>query len=120
MRVTEHTNFETVRGSIARSKGRMEDLQKQSATLKKLNAPSDDPIGASKVLEIRTDKVNNDQFQMNVKMAETFLTNTDHALGELADLVVRAKEIAIGQSSGASSNDETRLGVAEEIAQLFK
>ena len=120
MRVTEHTNFETVRGSIARSKGRMEKLQTQSATLKKLNAPSDDPIGASKVLEIRTDKVNNDQFQMNVKMAETFLTNTDHALGELADLVVRAKEIAIGQSSGASSNDETRLGVAEEIAQLFK
>lgn len=120
MRVTDNTNFETVRGSIRRSRERMEGLQQQSATLKKLNTPSDDPVGASKILEIRTEKVNNDQFQMNGKLAETFLGNTDHALGELADIVVRAKEIALGQSSGASSNDDTRLGIAEEITQLYQ
>lgn len=120
MRVTEHNNFETVRESINRSKGRMDALQRQSSTLKKINTPSDNPIGSSKVLEIRTDKVNNDQFQMNAKLAETFLANTDHALSELADIVVRAKEIALGQSSRVSSNDDTRLGVAEEVTQLFK
>ena len=119
MRVTENTNYSTVRDSITRSRGRMENLQEQSATLKKLNTPSDDPVGASKVLEIRTDKVNNDQFQMNSKMALSNLSNTDQALSELADIVVRAKEIAIGQSSGASANDDTRLGVSEEVSQLF-
>ncbi len=98
----------------------MEGLQNQHATLKKLNTPSDDPVGASKILEIRTDKMNNDQYQMNAKLAETFLENSDHALAELSDIVVRAKEIAIGQSSGASSNDDTRLGVAEEVTQLFQ
>lgn len=120
MRITERNNFETVRDSISRSRGRMDNLQHQSATLKKINTPSDDPIGSAKVLEIRTDKVNNDQFQMNAKLAESFLMNTDHTLGELADIVVRAKEIALGQSSGASSNDETRVAVAEEITQLYK
>ncbi|OFZ55344.1 MAG: flagellar hook-associated protein 3 [Bdellovibrionales bacterium RIFOXYC1_FULL_54_43] len=120
MRVTQHTNFDTIRDSIHRSKSRMEGLQQQSATLRKLNTPSDDPIGAAKVLEIRTDKVNNDQFQMNTRMAETFLENTDHIIGELADIVVRAKEIALGQASGASSNEGTRLGVAEEVTQLFQ
>ncbi|MBI3534444.1 MAG: flagellar hook-associated protein FlgL [Deltaproteobacteria bacterium] len=119
MRVTEMTNYETVRNSIARSKGRMEKLQQQSATLKKLNTPSDDPVGAAKILEIRTDKVNNDQYQMNAKLAQAFLENTDHVLGELSDLMVRAKEIAIGQSSGASANQATRLGVAEEVTQLY-
>jgi flagellar hook-associated protein 3 FlgL len=119
MRVTQNTNFDAARGSINKTKGRMENLQLQHATLKKLNTPSDDPVGASKVLEVRTDKVNNDQFQMNAKLAETFLENSDHALSELADLVVRAKEIAVGQSSGASSNEDTRLGVAEEVTQLF-
>ncbi len=97
----------------------MENLQQQSATLKKLNTPSDDPIGAAKVLEIRTDKVNNDQYQMNSRLAETYLENTDQALSELADLSVRAKEIALGQASGASSNPATRLGVAEEVTQLY-
>lgn len=120
MRVTDRMNYGTVNESISRSRGRMDLLQRQNATLKKINAPSDDPIGAAKVMEIRTDKVNNDQFQTNAKLAETFLENTDHALSELSEIVVRAKEIAIGQSSGASSNDQTRLGVAEEIAQLYK
>jgi flagellar hook-associated protein 3 FlgL len=120
MRVTEGTNYGIVRDSIARSKGRMEKLQGQHATMKKLNSPSDDPVGSSKVLEVRTDKVNNDQFQMNAKLAETFLNNSDHALAELGDIVVRAKEIALSQSSGASSNDQTRLGVSEEVTQLFQ
>ena len=48
-------------------------------------------------------------------MAETFLTNSEQALTELTDILVRAKEIAISQASGASSNAETRLGVAEEV-----
>jgi flagellar hook-associated protein 3 FlgL len=119
MRVTEHTNFDLVRENVRRSKERMEGLQRQNATLKKLNAPSDDPIGAAKVLEIRTDRVNNDQFINNARLAETFLSNTDQALSELSDLVVRAKEIAIGQSSGASANDDTRKGLSEEVKQLF-
>ncbi len=120
MRVTDNTNFETVRESIRRSKERMENLQTQSATLRKLNAPSDDPVGAAKVLEIRTDKVNNEQFGVNAKLAETFLNNSDHAIGELVELVNRAKEIAISQSSAASSTPESRQGVAEEVNQLFQ
>jgi flagellar hook-associated protein 3 FlgL len=120
MRVTENTNYDTVRNTINRTKERMEKMQNQTATLRKLNTPSDDPIGASKVLEIRTDKVNNDQYTMNAKLAEAYLDNSDHALSELSDICVRAKEIALSQASGASSNDDTRLGVAEEITQLFK
>src|SRR3954464_4130218 len=114
MRVTDNSTYGVVRDSIQRSRERMENLQGQSATLKKLNTPSDDPIGAAKVLEIRTEKVNNEQYQMNAKMAESFLSNTDQALSEMTDIIGRAKEIAINQSSGASSNEDTRLGVAEE------
>ena len=120
MRVTENSNYDTVRESIRRSKERMENLQLQSSTLRKVNQPSDDPIGATKILEMRTEKTNNDQFQMNAKVAEAFLSNTELAIGELSEIVVRAKEIAIGQSSAASSNEDTRLGVAEEVTQLFK
>lgn len=98
----------------------MEKLQTQSATLRKLNTPSDDPVSAAKILEIRTDKVNNEQYIMNAKMAESYLNNSDHALSEMADILVRAKEIALGQSSGASSNEDTRLGVVEEVNQLFQ
>src|SRR5476651_739283 len=120
MRISDNTNFGVVRDSITRSRTRMEDLQGQSATLKKVNRPSDDPVGSAKVLEVRTDKVNNDQFQNNAKLAETFLDNADHALEDLSDIVMRAKELAIGQSSNASSTPESRLGISEEINQLYQ
>ncbi|MGK5090163.1 flagellar hook-associated protein FlgL [Bdellovibrionota bacterium FG-2] len=120
MRVTENTNFETVKESIRKSRERMDGLQQQSATMKKINTPSDNPVGVSKLLEIRTDKVNNDQFQMNSKLAQTFLANTEHALSEISEILMRAKEIALGQSSDANTSEDTRLGVAEEVQQLFQ
>lgn len=120
MRVSDNTNFGVVRDSMTRSRSRLENLQQQNATLKKLNKPSDDPVGSAKVLEVRTDKVNNEQFQSNAKLAQSFLENTDAALEDLSEVVVRAKEIAIGQSSAASSTPETRVGVAEEVNQLFQ
>lgn len=120
MRVTENSNYGTVRETIQRSKQRMENLQGKYATQKKLNTPSDDPVGAAKVLEIRTDKVMYEQFVNNAKMAEAFLNNSEHALGELGDIMVRAKEIALGQANGTNTNESTRLGVAEEVTQLFQ
>ncbi len=120
MRVSDNTNFGVVRDSITRAKSRMENLQGETATLKKLNRPSDDPVGAAKVLEVRTDKVNNEQFQVNARLANAFLDNTDHALEDISEIVMRAKEIAIGQSSNASSTPESRYGVAEEVSQLFQ
>jgi flagellar hook-associated protein 3 FlgL len=120
MRVTENSNYDAIRENIRRSKERMETLQLQSSTLRKVNTPSDDPIGVSKILELRTDKQNNDQYQMNAKMAETFLNNSDHSLADLVEVVVRAKEIAISQSSAASSSEDTRVSVSEEVGQLFQ
>ncbi|MGK5082223.1 flagellar hook-associated protein FlgL [Bdellovibrionota bacterium FG-1] len=120
MRVTENTSYGVVRDSIRRTRERMETLQGQSATLRKLNTPSDDPIGSAKVMEIRTEKVNNDQYQINAKMAESFLNNSDQALSELSEALARAKELAVNQSSGASSNEDTRIAIAEEVGQLFQ
>ena len=63
MRITENSNYNLVRDGIQRSKERMENLQLQSATLKKLKYPSDDPVAASKLLELRTDKMTNEQLE---------------------------------------------------------
>jgi flagellar hook-associated protein 3 FlgL len=113
-------NFDSSRATIGQSRAKMNRLQEQAATTKRLLAPSDDPIAASKVLAIRTDKVNNEQFMMNARLAESFLENSESALSEISDLLVRAKEIALGQSSGASANPQTRLAVAEEVTQLYQ
>ena len=120
MRITENSNYDTIRNTLNRSREKMGDLQNQSATLKKLNQPSDDPVGAAKILGMRTDKSNNDQFQMNSKLAETYLENSDHALSDLSEIMLRMKELALNQSSTVNSSQEARQSVAEEVDQLFQ
>jgi flagellar hook-associated protein 3 FlgL len=120
MRITQNTNFDTVRNSIHKSKSRLDTFQNQASTMKQLTTPSDDPVGSAKVLEIRTEKVNAEQFASTIHQAKMLLENTDHAISEWVDIMMRAKEIAISQSSGASSTEASRLGIAEEVDQLFQ
>ncbi len=119
MRVTENSNYESVRGTLQRGRERLENLQTQSTTFKKINTPSDAPTSAGRLLEMRTHAVNLNQFQLNASTAESFLNNSDGALEELSEIVVRAKEVALGQANAASSTQEARVAVAEEVTQLI-
>lgn len=120
MRVTQNSNFRILDQSIHRSKARLEQHQTEASTLKRLNAPSDDPVGSVKVLQLRSESLTNEQFVTNAKMAEAYLTNSEQAISELSDIMLRAKELAIGQASGASANAASRLGISEEVDQLYK
>lgn len=120
MRVTQNSSFNLVKDTVHQSRSRMEDLQEKAVTMKKLNRPSDNPINAAKVLEMRSEKVKNEQFLDNARLAENYLRSSESVISELSDIVLRAKDIAIGQASGASSSQASRVGVAEEVAQLYQ
>lgn len=118
MRVGENTTLNTVRDSINRSRLRMNDLQKENATLKRVNAPHDDPVGNAKLMSIRNEQLDNTEFERNANLAKTFLNYTDSSLEEVTNLLVRAKELALGQASSAANGAESRAMVAEEIKNI--
>ncbi len=120
MRVTNNMNYNQVKTSIEKNRSEMSDLQTQAATMKRITKPSDDPVGTSRTLAIRTDKKDSEQFIKNAEQAKTFLNTTESALASASELLVRAKELAIGQSSSASSNAYSRLSTATEVDQMFK
>ena len=120
MRVSDNTSRGAVNEAIKRSRGRMEELQIKNSTQKKLISAADDPAAHTKIMDIRTQSTVNSQFEQNAMMAKTRLVMTDNALQEIYDIFVRAKEIAINQSSDASANADSRLGVAQEVSALYK
>lgn len=118
MRVGENTTLNTVRDSLNRSRLRMNDLQKENSTLKRVNAPHDDPVGNAKLMSIRNEQLDNTEFERNANLAKTFLNYTDSSLEEVTNLLVRAKELALGQASSAANGAESRAMVAEEIKNI--
>lgn len=119
MRVGENSTLNTVKDSLNRSRLRLNELQRQNSTMKRVNAPSDDPVGNVKLMSIRNESLDNSQFEKNANLAKTFLNYTDSSLEEVTNLLVRAKELALGQASSAANGPESRMMVAEEIRNIM-
>lgn len=116
-RVSENSSFHAINYSVGKTKSRLENLQLQGSNLKRINKPSDDPVGNIEILAARSQQVDRGQYLRNGSYAKTQLIFTENAIEELTDIVMKAKELAIGQSSNLFG-PESRYGVAKEVAQL--
>ena len=118
-RVSEGSSVHSIRHAIDKTKGRLEDLQLKGSTLKRVQKHSDDPIGNTEILSIRSQKIDSNQYQRNASVAKTQLSFTENAVEELTDILVKAKELSIGQASNLYDPD-VRKSVAKEVSQLRK
>jgi len=76
-------------------------------------------LGATRVLNAKTDEKTQKQFVKSLQFATDFLNFTDQSLGEASEIISRAKELAISQANEASANANTRQVVATEVEQLL-
>ena len=119
MRIADKMAYEQVNGNVAKNRTQMAELQNQAATQKRVTKPSDDPLAAARVLTSRVDLQGNKQYTKSLAYARSFLEYTDQAMGDLTEVMVRAKELAISQSNDASSSEHTRRVTATEVEQLY-
>ncbi|MCM2351611.1 MAG: flagellar hook-associated protein FlgL [Bacteriovoracaceae bacterium] len=116
-RVSENSSLHSINYAVGKTKGKVEDLQLKGSTLKRVAKPSDDPVGNVELLAIRSQNIDAGQYLRNLNFAQTQLSYTENVLEELTDLLVKAKELAIGQASSIYS-PEIRQGVSKEIHQI--
>src|SRR5690349_11991604 len=103
MRIADKMRYGQVDKNISKNRSDMASLQNQAATQKRVTKPSDDPLAASRVLSNRIDLQGNKQFTKSLGYAKSFLDYTDQSLGDLSEVIMRAKELAISQSNDASA-----------------
>lgn len=116
-RVSENSSTASLKHSINKAKSKMEDLQLKGSTLKSVTRPSDNPLSSLEGLALRSSKADNMQFLRNSDHAVLSLNVTETAIEALTDLLVKAKEIAIAQSSDLY-NPDVRRAVANEVHQI--
>ena len=116
-RVSENSSVHAINYAVGKTKSKVEDLQIKGSNLKRIAKPSDDPIGNVELLAIRSKNIDADQYVRNIGFAQSQLAYTESALEELTDILVKAKELAIGQASSIY-NPEIREGISKEIHQM--
>lgn len=91
--------------------------QADISTGTRINQPSDDPIAAARVAEIRRSQADQTVWSRNLETARSIASQADTALGGISDVVTRAKELTLaGASQSASPND--RAAIVQELRNL--
>ncbi|MBU0984002.1 MAG: flagellar hook-associated protein FlgL [candidate division Zixibacteria bacterium] len=111
MRVTNAMISGTVVFNLQRSMSRFLDLQTQSSSGRRINKPSDDPLGTLRDMEYRTQLSKIEQYQSNISQGKTWLSTYDNTLSDVSNLLSEVKEIVV-----AMSNDTVLEGVRQSTA----
>ena len=95
MRISAKIMADHIKANLARQSSALMDTQLKLATGKKINRPSDDPVGVGNVLSYRTTLKTIDQYQENILNAKTRIEFTETVLDQVSDFIQTAKNIAV-------------------------
>jgi len=118
MRVTHKQTSDMVNTHLMKRTEAIQTLQKQIYTGKQINKVSDDPIKTGNILDYRETMSSIDQYMRNINQGANWLRTTDATLGEIDDLMVRCKELAVYQSTETATST-TRAITAEEVSHIY-
>lgn len=112
MRISAKIMAEHIKVNLARQSAQLMETQLKLASGKRINKPSDDPIGISKVLDYRTTLQTVDQYRENILDAKTRVQFTETVLGQVSEFIEDAKKIA------TSPDIENKTAFAQEIGNI--
>jgi flagellar hook-associated protein 3 FlgL len=91
--------------------------QVEVATGKRIQAPSDDPIGSARVAELGRAQANEATWLRNIDTASALAARSDTVLTSVALSLERANELMIAASNGTLS-DANRATIAGELREI--
>ncbi|WP_082588238.1 flagellar hook-associated protein FlgL [Paenibacillus sp. Soil724D2] len=119
LRVTQGMIQSQLLSNISNNVKRMSVSQNQLSTGRKINKPSDDPVGITYALRYRSEISINDQYQRNIDAAKSSVDHTDTVLSEINDVIQRAQELTVQGLNG--TNPQSALdAIGVEMGQLYE
>ena len=91
--------------------------QQQVATGKKIFKPSEDPVAASRIVNLKDTLSSIEQHQSNIDAARSRITLSEGVLSSVVESIHRVRELSI-QANNDSQNDSTRSFIAAEVIQI--
>lgn len=117
-RVTQRMLTSRSLGSVQTGLTRMSAAQEQLSTGKRINRPSDDPVGTTTALRARAGVAQQAQLQRNAQDGVAWLTTIDSAIQGAATQIQRAYTLAIQGANTASNGGAAENAIADEVDQI--
>lgn len=116
-RVTSNMMNSQLLLNLNRNAQQMNNTQNQLSTGRKINKPSDDPVGITYSLRYRSQLASNEQYTKNVDSAVSWMDFNDTVLSQASDVLQRLRELTVQAST--KSNPQSALdSINQEVGQL--
>lgn len=117
MRISTNQIYDQNIRSIMNNQGDLAKTQEQLATGKRILTPSDDPVGAAKVLRMTEEIDELTQFQRNNDLVTGSLEQQEAVLTNITDSINRARTLIVQSGNGILSDPDKRA-IGAELEQI--
>ena len=114
MRISTIQTFNRGIADIQRVSNAGNTTQEQISTGRRVLRPSDDPVAATRILQLNQEIAAREQYQRNITSVTNRLSLEDSVLSGIGEVLQRVREIAVQLGSGSLSKQD-RGFLAEEI-----
>jgi len=116
MRITDNMRFNTTLRNLFSTQSQYNYLMEKIASQKKVNRASDDPVAATRIINIRQSKAAIEQYMKNNDSCKTWISATESTLSGVSKLLDTANGIAIG---AMGADPDTREIAAANIQAII-
>lgn len=119
MRISTMQTFNNGLSGILNNQTAVNKTQQQVSTGRRVLTPADDPIAATKILQLQQDLAQRDQFNRNMVAADNRLKLEEATLISVTDILTRLRELTV-KAGGGTLTITDRQAIASEIQELEK
>lgn len=119
MRVSTAMIFDQGVRSLGQRQESMFKLSEQLSTSKRINRPSDDPVGAARVQNLAQSQARTVSFTQNGKTAASLLAVSENQIGSAVNVLQDLLQLTVQAGNGALS-DADRLSLSVQAENGFK
>ncbi len=117
MRISTAQFYESSAANYQKNFANVVKSSEEASSLVRVNTAADDPVGASRLLQLGQQASMLDQYQANATTIKATLGATEAVMTSINNVLQRAKELAVGAGSGGYT-DEDRQANASELGQI--
>ena len=117
MRITNKMMTTTIKRNVFRQSEQLLRNQEILSSGKRINRPSDDPVGIGKVLDYRKSLASFQQYDRNIQQAKNRIEFMETTLEGVEELIVDVKNWAVNQAGSSTADREAAISSVQNIRE---
>lgn len=118
MRVASKSIYDTVIFNLGKNTAGLSKANEVVSSAKRINALSDDPVGLTQILNIKSTLNGIEQLERNIDMGKSWLNASERAVTMVQDLVSETKALCV-QMASDNTSDAARSSAAGTVQNTF-